>query len=63
MKISNDIKYEIQNNLAETTEVNRTIFGDDSSTSLKETQLNELKLFHPISISTKKCWIREDMKY
>ena len=50
-KIPFDIRYEIQNTEMETSEINRTIFGENSNTNLIKAQLNELKLFHSISIS------------
>ena len=50
MKIPFDVKYEIQNNEMETSEVNEIIFGENSDTNLIEVQLNELKLFPSIPI-------------
>ena len=50
-KIPFDVKYEIQNNEMETSEVNKIIFGKNSDTNLIEVQLNELKLFPSIPIS------------
>ena len=50
MKIPFDVKYEIQNNEMETSEVNEIIFGETSDTNLIEVQLNELKLFPSIPI-------------
>ena len=51
MKILFDVKYKIQNNEMETSEVNEIIFGKNSDTNLIEVQLNELKLFPSIPIS------------
>ena len=51
MKISFHVKYEIQNNEMETSEVNEIIFGKNSETNLIQVQLNELKLFSSIPIS------------
>ena len=45
MKIPFNMKYEIQNNEMETSEVNKIIFGENSKTNLIQVQLNELKLF------------------
>ena len=45
------MKYEIQNNEMETSEVNKIIFGKNSKTNLIQVQLNELKLFSSIPIS------------
>ena len=39
------MKYEIQNNEMETSEVNEINFGKNSETNLIQVQLNELKLF------------------
>ena len=50
-KILIDVKYEIQNNEMETSEVNKIIFGKNSDTNLIEVQRNELKLFPSIPIS------------
>ena len=51
-KIPFNVKYKIQNNEMETSEVNEVIFGENSDTNLIEVQLNELKLFSSIPIST-----------
>ena len=51
MKIPFHVKYEIQNNEMETSEVNEIIFGKNSETNLIQVQLNELKLFPSIPIS------------
>ena len=51
MKIPFHVKYEIQNNEMETSEVNKIIFGKNSKTNLIHVQLNELKLFPSIPIS------------
>ena len=51
MKIPFNMKYEIQNNEMETSEVNKIIFGENSKTDLIQVQLNELKLFPSIPIS------------
>ena len=51
MKILFHVKYEIQNNEMETSEVNEIIFGKNSETNLIQVQLNELKLFSSIPIS------------
>ena len=50
-KIWFEVKYKIQNNEMETSEVNEIIFGKCSDTNLIEVQLNELKLFSSIPIS------------
>ena len=51
MKIPSNMKYKIQNNEMETSEVNEIIFGENSETNLIQVQLNELKLFPSIPIS------------
>ena len=51
MTIPFHVKYEIQNNEMETSEVNKIIFGKNSETNLIQVQLNELKLFSSIPIS------------
>ena len=51
MQIPFHVKYEIQNNEMETSEVNEIIFGKNSETNLIQVQLNELKLFPSITIS------------
>ena len=51
MKIPFHVKYEIQNNEMETSEVNEIIFGKNSKTNLIQAQLNKLKLFYSIPIS------------
>ena len=51
-KIPFNMKYEIQNNEMETSAVNEIIFGENSDTNLIDIQLNELKLFSSIPIST-----------
>ena len=51
MKIPFHVKYEIQNNEIETSEVNKIIFGKNSETNLIQVQLNEVKLFSSIPIS------------
>ena len=51
MKIPFHVKYEIQNNKMETSEVNEIIFGKSSETNLIQVQLNEVKLFSSIPIS------------
>ena len=45
------MKYKIQSNEMETSEVNQIIFGENSDTNLIEVQLNKLKLFPSIPIS------------
>ena len=51
MKIPFHVKYKIQNNEMETSEVSEIIFGKNSETNLTQVQLNELKLFPSIPIS------------
>ena len=51
MKIPFHVKYEIQNNEMEISEVNKILFGKNSETNLIQVQLNELKLFPSIPIS------------
>ena len=51
MKIPFNVKYEIQNNEMETSEVNKIIFEENSKTNLIQVQLNKLKLFPSIPIS------------
>ena len=51
MKIPSHVKYKIQNNEMETSEVNEIIFGKNSETNLIQVQLNEVKLFSSIPIS------------
>ena len=51
MKIPFHVKYEIQNNEMETSEVNEIIFGKNSETNLIQVQLNEVKLFSSTPIS------------